>query len=87
LPSRSFPVHYFRWGNCLFVEIAMARTAAHRAVLVLCLLGLPAAASAGGLAEPRIEPDIIVAETTPSHAALVPLMALVLFGAAISAAD
>ncbi len=65
----------------------MTRAATHRATLVLCMLGLPAAATGGGLAEPRIEPDIIVADTAPSHAVIVPLMALVLFGTAIAAAD
>ncbi|RDC71462.1 hypothetical protein DLJ49_14730 [Rhodovulum sp. 12E13] len=65
----------------------MAFAAVRRAALVACLFVMPAAAMAGGLDAPVIEPDLIVADTAPSHAVIVPLMALVLFGAAISVAD
>jgi hypothetical protein len=65
----------------------MVRAVIRRVVLVLGVLVMPAAATAGGLDEPRIAPEMIVAETTPRHDVVVPLMALVLFGAAIAAAD
>ncbi|MEM0934653.1 MAG: hypothetical protein AAF646_03640 [Pseudomonadota bacterium] len=58
-----------------------------KVALAVALSAAASTAFAGGLDEPIVEPEIIVEETGTAGAILVPLLVLILIGAAVAASD